>query len=107
MLRSGLDLGVTEGEGWPIMMWGYGQGMVWMWLWVPLLLVGIALLVLLAVRVFGNGHGGYVPTGPQGPGEPPAVKGSRARQILDERFAKGELTADQYREYLKVLGEGP
>lgn len=87
------------------MMWGYGQGMVWMWLWVSLLLVGIALLVLLAIRVFGGGRAGYVPAGPQGPGDPPPVKESRARQILDERFAKGELTADQYREYLNVLGE--
>ncbi len=87
------------------MMWGYGQGMVWMWLWVPLLLVGIALLVLLTVRVFGNGRGGYVSTGPQGPEGPPPVKGSRAREILGERFAKGEITAEQYREYLTVLGE--
>lgn len=88
------------------MMWGYGQGMVWMWLWVPLLLLGIALLVLLTVRGFGNGRGGYVSTGPQGPEDPHPVKGSRARQILEERFAKGELTAEQYREYLNVLGEG-
>lgn len=90
------------------MMWGYGQGMGWMWLWVPLLLVGVAMLVFLAVRVFGGGvRGGYGPTGPQGPGGPPPIGGSRARQILDERFARGELTADQYREHLKVLGEGP
>ncbi|MCT9870815.1 SHOCT domain-containing protein [Paenarthrobacter aurescens] len=87
------------------MMWGYGQGMVWMWLWIPLLLIGIALLVLLALRVFGAGRGGYAPTGPQGPDDPLPMKGSRARQILEERFAKGELTADQYREYLNVLGE--
>ncbi|WP_400160446.1 SHOCT domain-containing protein [Arthrobacter sp. BPSS-3] len=91
------------------MMWGYGQGMGWMWLWTLLLLIGIALLVLLAVRVFGGGvrNNGYGPPGPQGPGAPPPVGGSRARQILDERFARGELTADQYRENLKVLGEGP
>ncbi|MDR6436692.1 putative membrane protein [Paenarthrobacter nicotinovorans] len=86
------------------MMWGYGQGMVSMWLWVPLLLVGIALLVLLAVRVLG---GGYVSSGPQGSGDPPPVKRSSARQILDDRFAKGELTAEQYREYLNVLGKDP
>lgn len=89
------------------MMWGWGQGMGWMWLWGPLLLIGIALLVLLAVRVVGGGvRGGYGPDGPDGPGGPPPMGGSRARQILDERFAKGELTADQYREQLKILGEG-
>ncbi|MCO4255568.1 SHOCT domain-containing protein [Pseudarthrobacter cellobiosi] len=89
------------------MMWGYGQGMEWMWLWGPLLLIGIALLVLLAVRVAGGGiRRGYGPGGPDGLGGPPPMGGSRARQILDERFAKGELTADQYRDQLKVLGEG-
>lgn len=90
------------------MMWGYGQGMGWMWLWALLLIIGIALLVFLAVRVFGGGvRNGYGPPGPQGPGGPPLAGGSRARQILDERFARGELTADQYREHFKVLGEGP
>ncbi|MFJ5956227.1 SHOCT domain-containing protein [Paenarthrobacter sp. NPDC092416] len=89
------------------MMWGYGQGMAWMWLWVLLLLVGITLLVFLSIKVISGGRGGYVPTGPQGPGDPPPAKGSSARQILDERFAKGELTADQYREHLNVLGEAP
>lgn len=89
------------------MMWGYGNGMWWMWVWVPLLLIGIALLVLLAVRMFGGGVHGYGPGGPNNAGGPPPMGRSRARQILDERFAKGELTADQYREHLRVLGEGP
>ena len=89
-------------------MWGYGNGMWWMWVWVPLLLIGIALLVLLAVRMFGGGYrGGFGHGGPEGPGGPPPMGRSRARQILDERFAKGELTPDQYREHLRVLGEGP
>lgn len=83
------------------MMWGYPMNMAWMWLWGLLLLVGIALLVLVAVRMFSGGgsHGGT-------PGQPGPYTGrSRARQILDERFARGELTAEQYREQLKVLGE--
>jgi len=90
------------------MMWGYGQGMGWMWLWGLLMLIGIAVLVLVAVRMFSGGvsGGGYGPGGQQWPGGPPLGR-SRARQILDERFARGELTADQYREHLKVLGEGP
>ncbi|MEQ4519900.1 SHOCT domain-containing protein [Pseudarthrobacter sp. B907] len=99
------------------MMWGYGQNLWWMWLWGMLLLVGIAVLVLLAIRVFGGpgrgalpgqGHpGAYGP--PQGPGRGPGTPGGRsaARLILDERFARGELTAEQYREQVKELGEGP
>ena len=53
------------------------------------------------------------PPGQPGPGAPwpgaggPGQGRSRARQILDERFAKGELTADQYREQVRVLGEEP
>lgn len=80
------------------MMWGYGQG-AWWWLWGILLLAGIALLVYVAVRAFG---GGIRSSGQKREG-PPA---SAARQILDERFARGELTAEQYREQLRVLGEG-
>lgn len=84
------------------MMWGYGMDMGWwMWLWGLLLLVGIALLVIVAVRLFAGGRSHGDPYGPPGP------SGSRsgAHQILDERFARGELTAEQYREKLKVLGE--
>lgn len=89
------------------MMSGYGQGMGWLWLWIPLLLIGVALLVLLAVRVFGGGiRDGYGPPGRLGPNGPPPGGGGSAREILDERFARGELTTDQYREYLKVLNEG-
>ena len=97
------------------MMGYYGNGFGWMWLWGLLLLVGIALLVLLAVRIFsGGGHrGGAAQSGQPGPygapnygqpGFPPGGK-SQARLILDERFARGELNAEQYRENLRVLGE--
>lgn len=94
------------------MMWGYGEGMGWGWLFGLLALAGIALLVVLLVRLF---SGGIDRTGidrreatPAGPpaAQPPLGQGrSRARQILDERFAKGELTAEQYREQVQVLGE--
>lgn len=87
------------------MMWGYGTGMGWMmWLWGALLLVGIALLVVVAVRLSGTGR-----TSERQP-EPPRMPGpdagrTRAQQILDERFARGELTAEEYHERLRVLGE--
>ncbi|WP_253907990.1 SHOCT domain-containing protein [Arthrobacter sp. H20] len=29
-----------------------------------------------------------------------------ARRILDERYAKGELSTEEYRERLEVLGDG-
>jgi putative membrane protein len=83
----------------------YGDGFGLIWLWGLLLLVGIAVLVLLAVRIFTGGVSHGPGPGP-GPGAPYSGK-SQARLILDERFARGELTAEQYRENLKVLGEGP
>ena len=95
------------------MMGYYGNGFGWMWLWGLLLVVGIAVLVLLAVRLFTGGTSrGPAQSGPYGaapygpPGTSPGGK-SQARLILDERFARGELTADQYRENVKVLGEEP
>lgn len=83
------------------MMWGYGWDMGWMWLFMPLTLIAIVLLVWLFVRLF---TGGPVRGGRDGaPGS--FSNGSRARQILDERFARGELTAEQYREQVQVLNE--
>lgn len=83
------------------MMWGYGWDMGWSWLFGLLLVVGTVLLVVLAMRVFSGGSnrgGGSSPT-------EPTAGASRARQILDERYARGELTAEQYREQVQVLGE--
>jgi len=106
------------------MMWGYGYEIGWMWLWGVFLLAGITVLVILAVRLLTGGlrHDGpglppgpgqYAPPGQGGPPgafpspiAPPFPAGrSQARLILDERFARGELTAEQYRESLLVLGE--
>jgi len=85
------------------MMWGYGWDMGWSWLFGVLLLVGIILLVVLAVRVFSGDRSRGGDSGATGPDPGP----SRARQILDERYAKGELNTDQYREQVQVLGENP
>jgi putative membrane protein len=88
------------------MMWGYGDNNSgWMWVFGLLAIVSIALLVLLAVRMFSTGAGrGGEPGGGQAPGGGASGR-SRARQILDERFAQGELTAEQYREQVQLLGE--
>lgn len=88
------------------MMWGHGWDMGWWWLFGLLILVGIALLVaciLLAVRLFSGASGRGEGSGAPGPRSGP----SQARQILDERYAKGELTTEQYREQIQVLGELP
>ncbi|OAE01102.1 SHOCT domain-containing protein [Arthrobacter sp. OY3WO11] len=87
------------------MMWGYGTNMGWMmWLWGVLLLVGIALLVLAAVRLSGTGRTSERHPEPRGRLGPDAGR-TRAQQILDERFARGEIAEEEYRARLRVLGE--
>ncbi|MHB1235624.1 MAG: SHOCT domain-containing protein [Microbacteriaceae bacterium] len=66
------------------------------------MLVAIILLVIWAVRAFA---GGTDRGGRRGDVAVASGKGERsqARQILEDRFAKGELNATEYRERVKVL----
>jgi putative membrane protein len=88
------------------MMWGNGYTMAWGWPVGLLMLVAIVLLVIWAVRAFAGGtdRGGQR-GGQRGDAAVAPGKGERsqARQILDDRFAKGELDATEYRERVKVL----
>lgn len=79
---------------------GYGVG--WMWLFWLLLVAGVVLLVVVAVRVVGGG--GTRPTGDR-PDAGARPGRSRARELLDERYARGEITTEEYRERLSALGE--
>jgi len=81
------------------MMLGHGFGFGWGLMGVAVLVLAaiITLIVLLATRAVPGMQG---PVGPHG--APPR---SGARRILDERYARGELTAEQYREMVRVLEE--
>ena len=77
------------------------------WLFALLLLAIVAMLAVLVVRAF-------MGLRPRDVEDALAAAGgqmqrshgrSTARQILDQRFARWELTADAYREGLRVLGE--
>jgi putative membrane protein len=86
------------------MMFGYGFGMGWMWLWGLLALVGLLILIFVIVRVTTGGFkrnetSGTLPT------IAGAAEKRTPRQILEERYAKGELSTEEYRERLSVLGE--
>ncbi len=86
---------------------GSGFMMGWTWLFWLLLIIGVVLLVILAVRAFsGRITRSGIDRGP-GPGleRPNAIGAAAARRILDERFARGELSTKEYRERLKVLGD--
>jgi putative membrane protein len=82
---------------------GMGMGMGWMWLFWLLLIVGVILLAVVVVRVLGGG----VTRGAADRDSNRAPPGrSRAREVLDERYARGEITSEEYRERLQGLGEG-
>lgn len=73
-------------------MGGGGWGMGWMWLWGTLMmlaLVAIIVGVIWLVLRHRSDTSGARPT--------------RARDILDERYARGELTTEEYRERLEHI----
>lgn len=73
---------------------GMGAGMGWGWLFLVLLVVGVVVLVVALVR---SSSGGARVQRPMGR--------SRAREILDERYARGEIDATEYEERVERLGE--
>lgn len=81
-------------------MLGNGNGTGgWMFFGV-LMMLGLVLLVVVAVWAIGGGvrrGGAEEPTRSQGHSE------SQARRLLDERYARGELTTEEYQERLRVL----
>ncbi|WP_401000458.1 SHOCT domain-containing protein [Agromyces sp. GXQ0307] len=89
------------------MMWDYGFGGWWMWLpgllFGALVIGGIVVLVVLLVRS-ASGHGG---TGTAfGPGPGGVARPDRAKEILEERLARGEITPDEFRSLSTTLDEG-
>lgn len=74
------------------MMWD-GPMMGWMWLWPVLVVAGLVVLGYLAVRL---ATGGW-------PTDRTPARGS-ARDILDGRYARGEIDEEEYRHRRSVLG---
>ena len=73
---------------------GWHGGFWWPWMLIPLLLWGgfIALVAWAVVRLFPR----------RGPGSGPAAR-DRAEEILRERFARGELSEEEYLRALEIL----
>lgn len=79
--------------------WGFGLMTVSMLLFWGLLIFGVVALVR------------YLGRAPQHhPTNPPAIQPPERpspEQVLAERFARGEIDADEYRHRLEVLRSGP
>lgn len=72
---------------------GGGFGMGWAWLWWLLILVGVVAIVIGLLRAGTSGRRNGRDDEAPSTGRP----ASTARQILDERFARGEIDEDEYR----------
>lgn len=74
-----------------------------------LLIGGLLLLVFVGVRALVGGISRPAPTSgaPHAAASRPQSTRSEARRLLDERYARGELTTDEYRERVDTLGEEP
>lgn len=67
-----------------------------------LLVVGLALLVTTVVRVLAGG----LATPGTGPAVPRSGRGGAGRRVLDERYAAGELSTEQYQHRRRILEGG-
>jgi putative membrane protein len=80
------------------MMWGWGNGVSWGWMlmmgvFMAILIAGIVLAVVFAARATSPSQGGHSDAG----------NASRARAILEERFARGEIDEDEFHRRTQVL----
>ncbi len=75
-------------DGWWDHMSGTGGG--WMWLWGTLMMLTWVAVIAAAVWLVARSLSAGRPS-------------SGAREILDERYARGELTTEEYRERLDQL----
>ncbi len=80
-------------------MWGDGWGWGHMFFGSFMMLLfwgGLIIVIVLAVR--------WVSTGPARGGDGPAP-GNRALDILDERYARGEIEKEEYEERRRLLSK--
>ena len=81
-------------------MWGYGYDMMgWGWLIGAVLIILVVIAVIVVLRLV-PGRGNRLAAGST------SVAGGTPtpRQILDERYAQGDLTTEEYLERVKHLG---
>ena len=81
-------------DGWDGHM-GWGGGW-WMLIWGTLMMAGLVVLVVWLIRTTATGGGVSRGSGSDDPLD-------SARRILAERYARGELSTEEYRERLDQL----
>ncbi len=83
------------------MMYGFHGfswlGMILGWVFTAAVLVGLVLLIVWAVRHIGKGSNNNPP-------QISAAQGPSAKDIAQVRYAKGEITREEYQQILTDLG---
>jgi putative membrane protein len=79
-----------------MMDWGDGGGWAWWWM-APMMLFMVALIGAVVWAVIAATRPSSMPTQAR----------PTAEEILNERFARGEIDAADYREHLDVLHNAP
>lgn len=83
--------------------WDHGMsGLWWMGAWWLLVAIGIGVLVYVAVKLASR-SGDSKPSGGGETAAPGQAKPSTARQILEERLARGEIDSDEFRDRMRAL----
>jgi len=94
----------------PVMAWanagkegysGYGHmgGGMGHWMWGPLMMIVVLAVIVAIVVLVVRWMGGTAAGGPRGPAEKSPL------DILKERYARGEMTTEDFEERRKALGE--
>jgi putative membrane protein len=83
------------------------DGPGWWIVFVPLGWFLVILALVLLFRVFLFRRGGWEPGWGGGSGGPRYGGRMSAEEVLERRFAEGELTADEYRERRAILEDSP
>lgn len=89
--------GYGPGSGYGMMGhgFGYGLGPIGMIIWIVILIAIIVAVVWLVRSLAGSGGHSQLPPGP---------RRSPGLDILEERYAKGEINRDEYLEKKKDIG---
>lgn len=83
------------------MMWNGFEGMGWGWIGLGVLHMGLFwILVILGIVVLVK----WLVSSPPGSSLPPRSEG-RALDILKERYAKGEITREQFEQMKREIGD--
>lgn len=84
---------------------GYGSSMGGGMFFGLLMMPGLVLLLAVTVWVIGGGPRRRGSRGTDNANRAPGHPASPAKQALGERYARGELSAEEYQERLRVLGQ--